>query len=108
MAKKPISAEDFSAWKDNTITLAVFAHLSQTRGLIAERWLALLNGEVAADPKAMQLIQVELKAKLEFIEDLTTIELSDIQEEAEQNAEAISNQHGTDQRVERVRRSKAG
>ncbi len=87
MAKpKPISEEDFSSWKDNTITQAVFAHLKETRGLIAERWLALLNGEVAADPKAMQLIQVELKAKLEFIEDLTTIELSDIQEEATEHA----------------------
>jgi|GEM_PF-6358063 len=102
MAKKPISAEDFSAWKDNAITLAVFAHLQDARGLIAERWLALLNGEVASDPKITQLIQVELKAKLEFIEDLTTIELSDIQEEAEKHEPV------TDQRVERVRRSKAG
>lgn len=84
--KKQITLEDFSAWKDNVITQAVMAHLAETRGVIAGRWLALLNGEIPADPRPMQLIQVELKAKLEFIEDLIAIELSDIQEEAEEHA----------------------
>jgi hypothetical protein len=83
MAKKPISLEDFASWRDNTITQQVFAHLKDMQGVIETRWIELLHAEVPADPRPMQLTQVELKAKLEFIADMLTIELSDIQEEAE-------------------------
>ena len=69
---------------------------------IGERWVELLHGEVPSDPRPMQIIQVELKAKLEFIEDFISLELSDIQEEAE-NAQPV-----TDQRSERVSRARAG
>ena len=84
--KKPISEEDFSSWKDNRITQAVFAHLNEVKGQISERWIGLLNEEIAADPRLMQLVQVELKGKLEFIADMIGLELSDIQEEEDDGA----------------------
>lgn len=100
MAKKPISADDFQAWKDNVITQAVFAHFKEVEALAHAQWISLLQGEVPADPRPMQLTQVELKAKLEFIQDALSIELSDIQEEADENAGSKI----TEQRSERVAR----
>jgi hypothetical protein len=85
---KPITLEDFAAWKDNAITQAFFAHLKAVEAHAHAQWIALLGGEIPADPRPMQLTQVELKAKLEFIQDALAIELSDIQEE-EENASQI-------------------
>src|SRR3990167_8025624 len=101
--KKLISEEDFSSWKDNTITQAVFAHLNDVKGQISERWIGLLNEEIAADPRLMQLVQVELKGKLEFIADMIGLELSDIQEEEDAGTE-----RSADPRIERARRARAG
>src|SRR3990167_5275754 len=82
--KKPkqakITEEDFSAWRDNTITQAVFAHLKQMAGLAEKAWVGHLRAETPLDATALQLLQVEFKAKLEFIEDMLGIELGDIQE----------------------------
>jgi len=97
---KPISEEDFAAWRDNTITQCVFAHLTDMQKVIESRWVELLHGEIPADPRPMQLMQAELKAKLEFITDMLTIELSDIQEETEAENAGIP----SEQRVERVAR----
>ncbi len=100
---KPISDEDFASWKDNVITQAVFAHFGEVRKIAHDRWAGLLSGEVPSDPRPMQLLQVELKAKLEFIEDMLSLELSDIQEE-----DNAATEPSTEQRVERVRRARAG
>ena len=45
-----ISQEDFTSWKDNTITQAVFSHLQEVASQVDERWLSLPNGEVPPDP----------------------------------------------------------
>lgn len=82
-ASKPhkITAEDFDAWKENAITRAVLAHLQEVADAARNRWLGYLEGEVPADPRFMQMLHVELKAKLEFIAQMQELELSDIQEE---------------------------
>jgi hypothetical protein len=91
---KPISEEDFQSWKDNVITQAFFAHLRDVEKMAHEQWIGLLSGEIPADPRPMQLTQVELKAKLEFIKDAIEIELSDIQEE-EKNAGSATEQRAS-------------
>lgn len=92
-----ISGEDFQSWKDNVITQAFFQHLRDIEKMAHAQWIGLLSGEIPADPRLMQLTQVELKAKLEFIHDALNIELSDIQEE-ESNA-------GSTNAIERARRA---
>jgi len=77
----PISKEDFDSWKINPITLALIAHMSTVKSQIHERWAGFLSGEVPLDPNAMQLYQIEFTAKLAFIEDMLSLELSDIQED---------------------------
>lgn len=79
--KQPkITEEDFSSWRDNAITEAVFAHLKAMEAEAEKRWLGYLRGETPLDPAALQILQAEIKAKLEFIEDILTLELEDIQE----------------------------
>lgn len=97
---KPISLEDFQSWKDNVITQAFFRHLKEIEQLAHQQWISLLTAEIPADPRPMQLTQVELKAKLEFIQDALAIELSDIQEEEESHA-------GSPRPIERARKTAA-
>ena len=98
MANKPISAEDFQSWKDNVITQAVFKHFADTGLHIQNVWVTYLR-DVDVNERVLQLRQVELKAKIEEIEAMLSVELSDIQEEAEDNAGTV-----IEQRVERVAR----
>ena len=83
-SKSPkITEEDFSAWRDNAITQAVFSHLQENAKAVEVAWGRQLKAETPLDPTSLQLRQVEFKSKLEFIEDMLAIELSDIQEQDE-------------------------
>ena len=84
MAKaKKISEEDFDSWKTNVITQAVIAHLGETRTRAHEMWVSELMAQTPADPIYLAYLKVELKAKLEFLEDIENLSLRDIQEDAE-------------------------
>ena len=74
-----ITEEDFSAWRDNSITEAVFAHLKEMESACERRWVGYLRGGTPLEPAALQILQAEIKAKLEFIEDMLDLKLEDIQ-----------------------------
>lgn len=78
-----IDPDDFESWRDNAITQAFFKHLERTKAAAHVAWVGMLSNEVPHDPKVIQLIQVELKAKLQFIDDVLGIELADLEESNE-------------------------
>lgn len=84
MAKsKPISEEDFSAWKDNAITQAVMLYLKGKEDEAHRYWVGYLTGDNNIDPVAVLVWRAELRAKLELMQDIRELELSDIQEAEE-------------------------
>ena len=82
---KRISEEDFDAWLHNPITERVFLHLKSMMGHGERMWLGRLRSEVDPDPRKLHVEQIELKAKLEFIQDMLDLELKDIQEDEQQS-----------------------
>ena len=76
-----ITAEDFDSWKTNTITEAVIAHLGRIRERAHEMWVAELAAQAPSDPIFLAYLKIELKAKLEFIDDIEALSLEDIQED---------------------------
>lgn len=93
-----ISEEDFDAWRENAITRAVFAHLKEMQIACETAWVNQLRAEVAADPRVIQLLQVELNSKSTIIEDMLTIELGDIQEDEQQGATEVTPIRGAKRR----------
>lgn len=87
---KRISDEDFDAWKHNPITLAVFAHLKQMKAVGEQMWVSKLREEIDPDPRKVHVTQIELKAKLELIEDMLDIELKDIQEDEQGSSAQVA------------------
>lgn len=87
---KRISEEDFDAWKHNPITLAVFAHLKEMASLGERMWLSKLREEIDADPRKVHVTQIELKAKLELIEDMVNIEIGDIQDDEQGSSAQVA------------------
>lgn len=82
MPKKPkISAEDFESWRGNAITQVVMDWVGEASERIHQLWAAQLSSATPGEPLLLAFLQVELKAKLELIEDLKNIQLSDIEEE---------------------------
>ena len=47
-------------------------------------WLSKLRSEIDPDPRKLHVEQIELKAKLEFIEDMVNLKLEDIQDDEQQ------------------------
>ena len=86
--KTVIEPDDFESWRDNAVTQAFFQHLKDVKEMAHQRWIGLLSDKVSLDPVATQLVQVELKAKLEFIDDVLGIELADIAEAKHDGSEA--------------------
>ena len=81
---KRISEEDFDAWLHNPITERVFLHLKSMMGHGERMWLSKLRSEIDPDPRKLHVEQIELKAKLEFIEDMVNLKLEDIQDDEQQ------------------------
>ena len=81
---KRISDEDFDAWLHNPITERVSLHLKAVMNQGERGWLAKLRSEIDPDPRKLHVEQIELKAKLEFIEDMLTLKLEDIQDDEQQ------------------------
>jgi hypothetical protein len=79
--------EDFDAWRENAITRAVFSHLQDMKSQGERLWTDKLKSEIDPDPRRIHVEQIELKAKLEFIEDMLGIELGDIQEDEQQGTQ---------------------
>lgn len=95
---KRISDEDFDAWKHNPITLAVFAHLKEMAALGERMWISRLREEIDADPRKLHVTQIELKAKLELIEDMVNIELGDIQDDEQGSSAQVAPIRGAKRR----------
>lgn len=77
--KKPITDEDFSAWKDNPVTMAVIDYLRERTEYANRVWVGVLKGDLANE-RDLLLLKVELKAKVELIEDFIGLQLEDIQD----------------------------
>lgn len=87
---KRISDEDFDAWRHNPITLAVFAHLKNMADMGERMWVSKLRQEIDPDPRKIHVEQIELKAKLELIEDMVNIELGDIQDDEQGSSAQVA------------------
>ena len=82
-----ITEEDFDAWKTNTITQTMIAHLGRMRARVHQFWVAQLAQTeerelMPADPIFLAYLKIELRSKLEFIEDIEALSLEDIQDDA--------------------------
>lgn len=75
-----ITEEDFSAWKDNPITQMVLEYLKTRKDLAHRIWAGHLNDLTATKDQSEQL-RIELRAKLEFIDDFINLSLEDIEED---------------------------
>ena len=95
---KRISEEDFDAWRHNPITLAVFAHLKEMTAMGERLWIAKLREEIDPDPRKLHVTQIELKAKLELLEDMVNIELGDIQEDEQGSSAQVAPIRGAKRR----------
>ena len=74
-----ISEEDFDSWKTNTITQTFLKHLATIRERAQQMWIGELAATAPADPIFLAYLKIELKSKLEFIEDIEALSLEDIQ-----------------------------
>jgi len=74
-----ITEEDFSAWKDNPITRAVIDYLASRKDMAYGIWMSQVH-DTQSTKDQVELLRVELRAKLEFIEDFIELKLEDIQD----------------------------
>lgn len=82
MSKRPeITAEDFESWLGNPVTEAVMARMKEMEAAVHAYWGRRLTTDTADEPLMLTLLQVELRAKLEIIEDLLSLTVKDIEEE---------------------------
>ena len=93
MAKKPkITAEDFESWRGNAITQAVMERLGEHAEEAKASWVAQLSSTIHTEPLLLAFLQVELKTRLEVIEDIQAIQIGDIAEE--ENADSRDDRIG--------------
>ena len=82
MSKRPaITAEDLETWLGNPVTEAVMARMKEVEAAARAFWVRRLTSDTADEPLALAFLQVELRAKLEIIEDLLSLTVEDIEEE---------------------------
>lgn len=72
-----ITEDELALWKEQPVTVMVLRHLDRVAERAHQIWLAELV-RATPDKEALYALQLELKAKLEFITDFKAITIEDI------------------------------